>query len=90
MGARERAVADMLARFDRAESLGHSGLREFTRVKVSGSMYGYGVSCSCGWNATPSSKPIRAASKAYWHVLETLELELESGVSMHEILSPVP
>lgn len=79
-----KAVADMHDRFRRAESLGHSGLRDFTRVKVSGHMYGYGVVCSCGWESTPSSKPIKAAVKAYWHVLEVLDIHPDEGVSVEE------
>lgn len=87
MGIREQAVTDMRERFDEVERLGHSGLRQFTRVKVSGSKYGYGVSCSCGWNATPSSKPIKAAAKAYWHVLDVLDVHPNGGVSVEEIVS---
>lgn len=83
---RERSVAEMFERFERAERLGHNGVREFTRVKVSGSRYGYGVECSCGWKATPSSKPIKAAAKAYWHVLEVLDIHPNGGVSVDEIV----
>lgn len=89
MGIRESAVRDMRERFDEVERLGHQGLRDFTRVKVSGHRYGYGVICSCGWESTPSSKPIKAAAKAYWHVLEVLEIHPDSGVSLDEIVGAV-
>lgn len=87
MGIREQAVTDMRERFDTVERMGHLGLREFTRVKVSARGYGYGISCSCGWEATPSSKPIKAAAKAYWHVLDVLDIHPNGGVSVEETVS---
>jgi len=64
----------MERQFAEAAALGHDALRMVTRPHGNGVQGGTYAGCSCGWEATPRRRKVVAASAAYFHVLEVLEL----------------
>jgi hypothetical protein len=56
----------------RAAAEGHELQPELVRVKVTKNGYGRAARCSCGWQSTPKTKPIKAFSAGWFHIGEVL------------------
>lgn len=56
----------------RAAKEGHDLEVDLQRVKITKTGYGYAVRCSCGWQSTPKTKPVRAFYAGTVHVGEVL------------------
>lgn len=60
---------------DRASELGHVLGDELERVKVTRSMTGNVVRCSCGWASNPKSRPFAAYREGFAHLGDVLGVE---------------